>query len=277
MSSVASRTRRRCRRRPRAPGRRTPAGCRRRRSRRRAAAPRSPARPSAGIRSASPGSTGAQQGVQAGGVRGEQRTRAPGRRGGRPAAMASAMVCDGNELQRDRDVAEGEVEVDEADLRLPPSASAAARLVETVVLPQPPLAENTVTTRPSGAGSPRPDAAEPLRELRGSGCRPRVRPHRSSASRPRAPRPQGVREHADVDPPAQQHDPDVGRLSRRSSVTSNAATEVDVGADDEQALLAGPRPAAAPPPGRTRRPASRRRAPCGGCPPPTGPLPTTRS
>ncbi len=36
-------------------------------------------------------------------------------------------------------------------LRLPPSASAAARLVETVVLPTPPLAEKTVMSEPRGS------------------------------------------------------------------------------------------------------------------------------
>ena len=53
------------------------------------------------------------------------------------------------ELEGDRDVAEGQVEVDDADLLVARcSVSASARLTASVVLPTPPLGEKTVTWRP---------------------------------------------------------------------------------------------------------------------------------
>lgn len=64
------------------------------------------------------------------------------------------------ELHRDRDVAEGEVEVDQADLAAPPSVRASARLTDIVVLPTPPLGDQIVITLPGWLTPPGPRRAE---------------------------------------------------------------------------------------------------------------------
>ena len=107
------------------------------------------------------GGDGRQQHVQARLVAGQQRRGA----GDVQVAGHRQRVGDGArrvELHADRHVAEREVEVDDAHPLAGLPASATARLVASVVLPQPPLAENTVTIWP-GAGSSSAAAAASIR------------------------------------------------------------------------------------------------------------------
>ena len=65
-----------------------------------------------------------------------------------PIGTASAMVCVGKSCSAMATSPNARSRSTRATVPLPESAMAEARLVERVVLPQPPLAEKTVTTRP---------------------------------------------------------------------------------------------------------------------------------
>ena len=87
-------------------------------------------------------------------VRGHHRGQALLRRGAHSSTTRSRTELCGDELEADRHVAEHQVEVDEQRRGAGRGAGTTARLVDTVVLPTPPLAEKTVTTVPSRPPTP---------------------------------------------------------------------------------------------------------------------------
>ena len=108
-------------------------------------------------------------------------------------AARSAIVARGGHRERERRVAELQVEVDEERL-IPERAVATARFVASIVLPLPPLGENTVTTLPvagrSSAAAPPSGARTAASRSAAAGrgrrrLRSRVRSRRSRSARRR--------------------------------------------------------------------------------------------
>ena len=149
-----------------------------------------------------------------------------------PSGTASAMVCAGKSCSAMATSPKARSRSTRHTSRRPLSASAAAMLVASVVLPQPPLAEKTVMMRPRGPpGVPPPGAwsrmaaARPL-VRRTASCRPEMlrspTTSRTPARMASASSPVSTRERTRITPSA-------GRQIRNCSATRKAADWSTVG------------------------------------------------